>query len=278
MTYFSIGGALLVNFAVIVLAMLALWRIAVRIGDVSFIDAVWGGAMALLALASWAQIAAAPGGAGARASLIAGMTAMWGARLGWHLYTRWRAHGEDPRYARMLGKARAAGRYGPAALRQVFGPQALLLFVTCLPAQLGVLASRAPAPLGPLALAGAALWLVGMIFETLGDAQLKRFRGDPAMAGKVLDTGLWRYTRHPNYFGDVCVWWGIWLAAAECGPWVALAGLAGPAFVTWTLTKWSGKPLLEKGLARTRPGYGEYVARTSGFFPLPPRASGTKRG
>lgn len=259
--------ALLINAGVAIAAMLVLWAIAVRIGDVSFIDAVWGSAMALLAVASWLQL----GEPGARATLIAGMTLLWGARLGWHLLTRWRASGEDPRYARILGKARASGRYASAALTRVFGPQAVLLFVTCLPAQLGVLASPDPAPIGPLALAGAALWLLGMVFETVGDAQLARFRADPASKGKVLDTGLWRYTRHPNYFGDTCVWWGIWLASAECGWGVALAGIVGPLFVTFTLTRWSGKPLLEKGLAKSRPGYAEYVKRTSGFFPLPPK-------
>ena len=114
-----------------------------------------------------------------------------------------------------------------------------------------------------------------MLFETIGDAQLKAFRANPAMKGKVLDTGLWRYTRHPNYFGDACVWWGIWLVAAEGGQWplnwVALASLIGPVFLTFTLTKWSGKPLLEKGLAKSRPGYADYVARTSGFIPWPPK-------
>ena len=110
-----------------------------------------------------------------------------------------------------------------------------------------------------------------MTFETVGDAQLKAFRADPASKGKVLDTGLWRYTRHPNYFGDACAWWGIWLAAAEAGPMIALASLPGPLFLTFTLTKWSGKPLLEKGLAKSRPGYADYVARTSGFLPWPPK-------
>jgi steroid 5-alpha reductase family enzyme len=109
------------------------------------------------------------------------------------------------------------------------------------------------------------------LFETIGDAQLNAFRANPANKGKVLDTGLWRYTRHPNYFGDCCVWWGIWLAAASAGPLVALASLPGPLFLTFTLTKWSGKPLLEKGLAKTRPGYADYVARTSGFIPWPPK-------
>jgi steroid 5-alpha reductase family enzyme len=169
----------------------------------------------------------------------------------------------------MLGKARKAGKYGRAAA-QVFAVQAVLLYVTCLPAQLGVLAAGNE-DIGPIAMAGAALWLIGFAFETIGDAQLTRFRADPANKGRVLDTGLWRYTRHPNYFGDTCVWWGIWLAASEAGLPVAFASLAGPVFLTFTLTRWSGKPLLEKGLAQRRPDYADYVERTSGFIPWPPK-------
>ena len=171
----------------------------------------------------------------------------------------------------MLGKARGAGRYGSAALRAVFGPQAVLLFLTCLPAQMGILGSSEPAPLGPLAWAGLALWSLGVFFEWVGDWQLAKFRADPDNKGKVMDTGLWRYTRHPNYFGDACAWWGIWLAAADAGWWIAAASAGGPLFLTFTLTRWSGKPLLEKSLAKRRPGYAEYVARTSGFVPWLPK-------
>jgi len=259
--------ALLINLLVDALMMLALWGIATRIRDVSFIDAVWGAGMAVLAAASWLQLPSP----GPRAGLIAAMAAIWGLRLGLHLFTRWRATGEDPRYARILGKAKERGRYASAALAMVFAPQALLLFITSLPAQIGTLASAAPAPIGLLGWAGFALWLTGMVFETLGDAQLTAFRADPANKGKVLDTGLWRYTRHPNYFGDCCVWWGIWLAAAEGGPWIALASLPGPLFLTFTLTRWSGKPMLERSLTKSRPGYADYIARTSGFIPWPPR-------
>ncbi len=258
---------LAINLAVDLAMMLILCIIAARIGDVSFIDAVWGFGMVVMAAASWLQL----GDPGQRATLLLAMTAVWGLRLAWHLYTRWRGHGEDPRYARMLAKARAEGRYGSAAFKVVFGPQALLLFVTSLPAQLGILASPQPAPLGIMGMAGLALWLTGMVFEALGDAQLTAFRADPANKGRVLDTGLWRYTRHPNYFGDCCVWWGIWLVACEAGQWVALASVIGPLFLTFTLTRWSGKPLLEKGLVRNRPGYADYVARTSGFIPWPPK-------
>ena len=180
------------------------------------------------------------------------------------------ASGEDPRYAKILGPARDKGRYASGAFKRVFLPQAVLLWITCLPAQMGVAGSGAEA-IGPLAMAGAALWLLGIVFETVGDWQLSRFRADPASKGKVLDTGLWRYTRHPNYFGDACVWWGIWLAASEAGWPVALGSLIGPAFLTFTLTKWSGKPLLEKGMADRRPGYAEYVRKTSGFVPWFPK-------
>ncbi len=257
--------ALLINALVVALLLLILWRVAVRICDVSFIDAVWGGGMALVAAVSWLQLAEP----GASATMIAAMAVIWGLRLALHLFIRWRGAGEDRRYARMLGKAKEQGRFATAALRLVFAPQALLLFITCLPAQLGVLANGASP--GALVWAGIALWLTGMVFEAVGDAQLKAFLANRANHSRVLDSGLWRYTRHPNYFGDACVWWGIWLAAAEAGPWIALAALPGPLFLTFTLTRWSGKPLLEKGMAKSRPGYADYVARTSGFVPWPPR-------
>ena len=113
------------------------------------------------------------------------------------------------------------------------------------------------------------VWLVGFGFEAIGDAQLARFRRDPANRGRVLDHGLWAWTRHPNYFGDATVWWGIFLIAAA-GGWAWLT-IASPVVMTVLLTRVSGKPMLERGMARTRPGYGEYVARTSGFLPRRPR-------
>ena len=107
------------------------------------------------------------------------------------------------------------------------------------------------------------------VVQIVGDAQLKAFRADPANKGKVLDTGLWRYTRHPNYFGDACTWWGIWLVASETG--AGLWTIASPILLTWMLMRWSGAPLLEKGLKKSRPGYAAYVARTSGFVPWWPK-------
>ena len=123
--------------------------------------------------------------------------------------------------------------------------------------------------LGVLAWIGAAVWAVGLAFEAIGDWQLARFKKDPANAGQVMDRGLWRYTRHPNYFGDACVWWGIALVAAETG--LGRWGLLGAAVMTVLLLRVSGVALLEKSLSKRKPGYAEYVARTSAFVPLPPK-------
>jgi steroid 5-alpha reductase family enzyme len=259
--------ALLGNAAILLGAVLLLWVVAVRFDDVSFIDSFWGGGMALLAAVSWLRLASA----GSLATLIAAMAAAWGVRLAIHLYRRWRREGEDPRYARMLKKPREQGRFASAALTRVFLGQAVLLFLVSSPAQLGILAAGSDRGIDALALTGLALWLVGVFFEWVGDWQLARFRADPASKGQVMDRGLWRYTRPPNYFGDACAWWGIWLAAASADWWVAACTIVGPLFLTFTLTRWSGKPLLEAGLAKRRPGYADYVSQTSGFFPLPPR-------
>lgn len=264
-----IANLLLLNAATLLAAILMLWAYSVRIRDVSFIDAFWAFGMVLLAWVSWAQ----SGAPGARSHLLLGLTTLWGLRLSWHLWTRWRAHGEDPRYARIMGSVmeKKGWSWAKTSLLSVFLTQAPLLFITCLPAQLGIWASEGGRTvLGPLAAVGAIIAIVGIAFETIGDTQLNAFRADPANKGKVLDTGLWRYTRHPNYFGDACTWWGIWLIAAETGlpGWISIIG---PIFLTFTLTKWSGKPLLERGMKKTRPDYAEYVRRTSGFFPLPPK-------
>lgn len=257
---------LVTNAVLLAVVILALWAYSVRIRDVSFIDAFWAFGMAMLAVATFMQA----DGAEPRMLLITALTVLWGLRLSIHLYTRWRAHGEDPRYKRIVGglMEKKGWSFARASLQQVFLLQAVLLFIVCLPAQLGQI-SPEPAQLGPLAWIGAAIALVGIAFETVGDAQLKAFRADPAMQGKVLDTGLWRYTRHPNYFGDACTWWGIWLIAAETTP--GLYAIVGPVLITWLLTRLSGVPMLEHGLRKRRPGYEDYIRRTSSFFPWPPR-------
>jgi len=261
--------ALLANIAILLGLALVLWVIAVQIDDVSFVDAYWGGGMAIMAVVNWLRLAEP----GPLATLLMAMAAIWGLRLAIHLLIRWRREGEDKRYARMLAKDRERGRFGWAALTKVFLGQSVLLFLVSSPAQYGILEAASLTPVSGLALIGLALWLVGIFFEWVGDWQLARFKSDPANEGQVMDRGLWRYTRHPNYFGDACVWWGIWIASASAGWWVAAATVIGPLFLTFTLTRWSGAPLLEGGMKKSRPGYADYKARTSAFFPRPPKKS-----
>lgn len=260
--------ALLVNAFILFALVLALWLVSVRIDDVSFIDAFWGAGMGVLAIASYLQLAEP----GALAALIMAMTAAWGFRLGIYLLRRWHREGEDKRYAMILKKDREKGSFAFAALTKVWLMQALLLFLVSSPAQVGILASSEPAPLTALAWAGVAVYLVGIFFEWVGDWQLARFKANPANEGKVLDGGLWRYTRHPNYFGDFAAWWGIWLVCASAGWDYALYTVAGPLFLSFTLTRWSGVALLEKGMDRSKGDrYADYKRRTSAFIPLPPR-------
>ncbi len=257
---------LAINAGVAVVLFLTLWAACVRIRDVTVVDAFWAFGMVVVAVSSLIQ-AHEPT---PRRLLLTGLCALWGLRLGGYLFWRWRSHGPDRRYITMFARAEAKNGWGyaEAAMRLVFATQVPLLFIVCLPVQLGQFAAE-PRALGPLAWVGAALALVGVFFEALGDAQLTRHRKDPAMAGKVLRTGLWRYTRHPNYFGDACVWWGLWLIAAETP--IGFWALPGPILLTWTLIKWSGLPTVERRLQKTRPDYAQYIATTSGFIPWPPK-------
>lgn len=255
-----------VNLALAAALFAGLWGVAQLNRDPSFVDAFWAFGVTLMAVSSFFLA----DGWALREYLITGLTLAWGLRLGSHLFLRWRKEGADRRYEALL--ARALEKRGWSFARTtalfVFAPQAVLMWITSLPAQLGQVAAE-PARFGVLAAIGAGLAVFGLIYETVADAQLARFRADPANAGKVMDQGLWAWSRHPNYFGEACVWWGIWLIAAETTP--GLFAIAGPLFLTFTLTRWSGAPLLEAGLSRTRPGYADYVRRTSPFIPWPPK-------
>lgn len=258
---------LVVNAAILIAAIVLLWLVSLRLRDVSFIDSFWAFGMVMLAVSTYFQ---ARDGSHERRFLLLALTAIWGLRLSYHLFTRWRTEGEDPRYRRILGSAmeKRGWSFAKSSLLLVFLMQAPLLFIVCLPAQLGQLSAE-PWHVGWLGFAGKCLALVGIGFETIGDWQLRRFKADPANKGKVLDTGLWRYTRHPNYFGDACVWWGLFLIAAETP--VGLLSLPGPVLITWLLTRMSGVPMLEYSLKKNRPGYEDYIRRTSSFFPRPPK-------
>ena len=262
----ALSQLLALNAGVILIVMIGLWLVALRLRDVSFIDAFWAFNMGLVAVVDYVVADGDP----VRRALLAGLCAAWALRLGGHLFARWRRHGIDKRYQSLLERLGKRGLSWPvASLIFVFLLQGVLLLLVSLPVQIGQ--AFAQPPVGGLGWVGAALAAFGLVFEGVADHQLDRFKADPANAGQVMDRGLWRYTRHPNYFGDACVWWGLGLIACEV-PWGWLS-LAGPAFLTFTLLKWSGAPLLERGMASTRPGYADYVRRTSGFIPWPPRST-----
>lgn len=261
----SVAGVLLGNLALVLGIMLGLWLLSLRLRDSSIVDLFWGLGFAVIALATlWRT-----GGVSPRAFLLALLVTIWSLRYSWHLWRRNIGQGEDYRYAQMRqGTEAKGGCWATRSLYVVFLLQGFIMWLVSLPVQFGQ-AYAEPVTLGWPAMAGLALWITGLLFEAVGDAQLKRFRANPANRGKVLDTGLWRYTRHPNYFGNACLWWGIWLCACEVP--AAAWAFFGPALMTWALLKFSGVPILERHLAATRPGYEDYMRRTSMFFPLPPK-------
>ncbi|MFZ2507380.1 MAG: DUF1295 domain-containing protein [Steroidobacteraceae bacterium] len=262
-----IGELALVNLAVISGAMLLLWLLSIPTRNASIVDIFWGPAFALVALLGWFLGDGDP----ERRTLLAALTAAWGLRLGAYLALRNLGQGEDPRYARWRRRVtEAGGNFTWQSLVLVFGLQALLVIIVSLPVQAGQLAVTGKSP-GALALAGTLLWLTGFLFEAIGDWQLRQFKADLANHGKVLDTGLWRYTRHPNYFGNACLWWGLWLVACDApGLWWTAVG---PVLMTVLLLRVSGVTLLERSLVASNPGYAAYQRRTSSFIPWPPRNS-----
>jgi len=253
------------NFGAVMACMLLLWAISVPLRNASIVDIFWGPGFALIALVT---LFVADGYA-PRQWLLVGMTVAWGLRLGAYLASRNIGHGEDARYARWRQRiVGAGGNFTWHSLIWVFGLQGLVMLLVSLPVQFGQLAAE-PARLGWSAWAGASLWAAGFLFEAVGDWQLARFKSDPANRTRVLESGLWRYTRHPNYFGNALLWWGIWLAACDA-PTVAWTAI-GPAVMTFFLLRISGVTLLEKSLTRSRRGYADYMRRTSTFLPRSPK-------
>lgn len=256
------AGALTVAFAglgVTLAAMTVLWLLSLRLRDASIADPFWGPGFALVT----ATYFLADGRFGARGSVALVLVVAWAARLGWHLLRRNRREGEDPRYQAM--RARHGNRFGRVSLFSVFWLQGALLWIISAPL-FGAVVSDGP--LGPWDAAGTLVFAVGLALETAADLQLKRFRADPSRKGTVLDTGLWRYSRHPNYFGEAVLWWGLGLLGVGAGAWWTLVG---PALITFLLLRVSGVTMLEEGLKKSKPGYDEYVRRTSAFVPMPPR-------
>lgn len=257
---------LLAAFVTFVLVTL-LWLLSLVLRDSSIVDIFWGAGFVVLAWAT-ALRAVAPG---PRTWLLVALVSAWGIRLAVHIFRRNRGRGEDYRYRAWREQAGAAWWW--RSYGKVFLLQGAIMVIVAAPL-LAALSAAPHAPLGLLDIAGAALWAIGFGFETVGDAQLARFKANPANRGRVLRTGVWRYTRHPNYFGDATVWWGHFLVAAAGGAWWTVFS---PLLMTFLLVRVSGVALLETSLRAAKPDYADYVATTSPFVPWPPRRSGNAR-
>ncbi|MEJ8279145.1 DUF1295 domain-containing protein [Pseudonocardia spirodelae] len=250
-----------VTAAAVAVLMTGAYALGVRRGRHDGVDVVWGLGFVWVALVTAVTATLTdPSGDAWRRVLVVVLVAVWGGRLGLHIARRNHGKPEDRRYVELARR----GDIG----RRVYLTQGVIMWVVSLPVQL---AQYGPAGTWGLvvSVAGVLVWAVGFTFEAVGDAQLARFTADPGNRGQVMDRGLWRYTRHPNYFGDACVWWGLGILALHHP--AGLIGLVGVAVITVNLVKGTGAALLERDIAGRRPGYADYVRRTSGFLPLPPR-------
>lgn len=252
--WLALGAILAIGFAA--------WLVSIPKRDVSFIDSLWS----LLFLAAAGIYFFAADATGPRAALVLLLTAIWALRLSAHITLRNFGKPEDPRYRAMREKRGSAFLW--QSLYIVFGLQGLLAWIISVPLLVAIQGQASP---GILDIVAVALWITGFVFEAVGDYQLRRFKADPKNEGKVLQSGLWRYTRHPNYFGDACVWWSFFLFAAATGGWWTVYS---PLLMTFLLLKVSGVALLEKDIDDRRPRYAEYKRRTNAFFPGRPKSNG----
>jgi steroid 5-alpha reductase family enzyme len=251
---------LIINAVCVTVLMVLVWLVSLPLRDVSIIDIAWGLGFVLVA---WGSFLAAGSD---RSLLLTALVTVWGLRLG--AYLGWRKAGtpEDFRYRTM--RERNPQTFPFRSLLTIFALQGTLMWVISLPIQLAETDTKVALPLTSL---GVVLWAVGFLCETVGDWQLAKFKADPKNEGRVLDSGLWRYTRHPNYFGDFLVWWGFYLIAVAAGaPWWTIVG---PTIMSVLLMRVSGVTLLERSLKDRKAGYAEYVSRTNAFFPWVPRST-----
>jgi steroid 5-alpha reductase family enzyme len=249
-------------FAALLAFGVAGWVVSLFRRDVSIVDGMWP----LMFLIASLVYAGSADLLNVRGLLVMTLVFVWSVRLSAYIF--WRNHGEDEDYRYQQIRENHSPYFSIKSLYIVFGLQAALAAFISLPLLPAIASSR---EIGLLDLAGLALWLVGFFFESVGDWQLARFRSRSGNQGKVLDYGLWRYTRHPNYFGDFCVWWGFYLVAVSAGGWWAIAS---PLLISFLLLKVSGVALLERDIADRRPKYAQYKAQTNAFFPGPRKSAG----
>ena len=250
------------NLAAVAAMMLGGWLISLLRRNVTIVDSLWGLGFVLIA---WNTFFLSEGFSG-RTTLIAVLTTLWGMRLSVHLSIRNWGAGEDRRYGQWREKS--GRKFWLTSLFKVFLLQAVFLWVISMVLQFGQLSS-APGHFVWLDGLGVLVWGVGFVFEVVADRQLARFKSDPANRGRVMDRGLWAYSRHPNYFGEFLIWWGFFLITlATPGNWWTVVS---PLVITAVLLKMTGIPLTESSIVKTRPGYKEYIRRTSPFIPWFPR-------
>lgn len=255
------------TLALLLLAGAVGWVYSTVRQNVTIVDSLWA-LFFLLAALNVVLLTTQPG---PRSALILILVSIWAIRLSGYLTLRNWGKPEDHRYQEI--RRRNEPGFTFKSLYLVFGLQAVLAWIIAAPLAASI---AGQAPLNMLDIAGISLWAIGFLFETIGDWQLSRFKANPNNKGKVMHSGLWRYTRHPNYFGEACLWWGFWLIAVAAGAWWTVFA---PLLMSVLLLKVSGVALLEKDIGERRPAYRDYIAQTNAFFPGPRRSlSSSKEG
>jgi steroid 5-alpha reductase family enzyme len=255
-------AAYAVVLGVIVALMTLWWLVSLALRNSSIVDILWGTGFVV---AVWVGFALTPGGCMERKLLLCLLVSIWGLRLSLHILRRNWGKPEDFRYQKW--RAESGSRWWWYSYLKVFLLQGLLMWIISAPL---LAAHHSPTPdhLTVLDILAVIVWLVGFLFETIGDRQLMCFKANPANRGQLLCTGVWRYTRHPNYFGDAAQWWAFFLIALAAGGWWTIFS---PLLMTFLLVRVSGAALLERTLKDAKPGYAEYIATTSAFIPWFPR-------
>ena len=248
---------MLVGLAAVIALGILLWLVSLAVRDSSIVDIAWGPLLFLVGVTYYATTTAP----GSRARLMMALVALWAIRLAAHIGARTLGHGEDFRYA--AWRAQHPDTWWIRSYFKVFLLQGVIAWIVAMPLYYAI-TSASPVHFTLWDQIGALVFAAGFLFEAIGDEQLRRFKANPANKGRVMNTGLWRYTRHPNYFGEAVLWWGLGLIGVAAGGWL---GLVGPAIITFLLIRVSGVAMLEKTLKETKPGYADYIARTPAFFP-----------
>ena len=252
--YAYLAGAVALVCLAAILWLVSLWK-----ADVSIVDGFWSLMILFAGLVFlWQATQNGP-----RTLLILVLAILWAVRLSAHIFWRNWGEGEDRRYQEI--RKNNQPHFELKSLYLIFVFQALLAWLVSLPL---LAAFTGGAPVSWLDYVGIALWVNGMVFEAVGDLQLARFKQKPENKGKVMDRGLWRFTRHPNYFGEFCIWWGFFLIALSAGGWWSIVS---PLIMSFLLMKFSGVALLERDIGERRPAYRDYIQRTNAFFPGLPR-------